>query len=222
MVQGVLTSVVTVPIAAQYFGRLSYVAPATNLLAIPWATLLATPATLLWALTRVLRLPRWLHAPLAYLADTSLCALDAGAVWASRWTWAAGNVAPWPPVAALALWGSMAAALYAWRWRAQSQWLRPSPARLCRCLTVGLALLVATWLVTGCGAGTRRHEAARPLRIWQLDVGQGDATLVGLPEGQWALFDGGGATYPRAPDPAATWWRRRCARLASSVWTCWC
>jgi competence protein ComEC len=45
------------------------------------------------------------------------------------------------------------------------------------------------------------YDGRGVLGVWHLDVGQGDSTLVHLPNHTWMLVDGGGASWPGQPDP---------------------
>ncbi|HEX6203199.1 MAG TPA: ComEC/Rec2 family competence protein, partial [Thermoanaerobaculia bacterium] len=163
----VAAQLASLPVAAPAFHLLSWTAPLTNLVAVPW-TALALAACLLWTAVALVD---------PATAGALLPALD---LLAAPFGWPAlGPPGRWgtlalaaPPVVALLV----AALLAAWL-----------PAPRCRLPFLAAALVLLPALRWG-DEGPRRHAGVETVF---LDVGQGDATL--LRDGPRALLvDGGG------------------------------
>ncbi|NLS78117.1 MAG: DNA internalization-related competence protein ComEC/Rec2 [Chloroflexi bacterium] len=177
----------TLPIIAYHFGRISLISPLTNLLILPAqpgvmiSGGVATLAGLLWEpLGRILGWAPWLL--LTYTTRV--------VAWTARPAWAAVEVqlAPWAALAIYALpflpgWLRQAWQPAAQQLAALTRFLRERPG----VNLAGLALLAAgalTWIAVLELPDGRLH-------IHVLDVGQGDAILLELPQGQQVLIDGG-------------------------------
>jgi len=122
----------------------------------------------------------------AAAAGLSLDGLEWVANVAARVPWATFEIAA-PGAAAAA-----AALLALWLLRDGPRRRSPRAVLIARTLTAGGALLAAgCWapLLTVPGAGSADGEPVLALHF--LAVGQGDATAVRTPHGQWLLFDGG-------------------------------
>lgn len=169
----VLASLATAPIIAWHFGRISLIAPLTNLLAAP-LMLLLQPLLFLALLLAPLR------ALSSFVADASLPLLsmfEGIARIGAEPKWSAIDVAPTLLSALLA--GVAAAAVTA---AAASAGRRPL-----RYLVVGGIAVAAIvwWPLLSAGAASGRLE------IHLIDVGQGDAIGLRLPDRRWILFDAG-------------------------------
>lgn len=168
---GLLATVLTAPIIAWTFGRLSLVAPASNILAGPLVALLqpALFAALLWALllppSAATLLPDATQ-PLMALFDrvATLCASVPGGVLPVSLTLGT----------ALALGIAAACFLRATAARRLTPWMLPAT----------LAAVVALWVPV-----MQRGSGMFELHV--LDVGQGDALAVRTPRGRWILVDAG-------------------------------
>jgi competence protein ComEC len=175
-------SLATAPILALHFRRLPVLGVLANLAGVPVGTAL-TGLTALAAVLAAAWPPLawpvlWLCRPLAValLAISDVAAAPSFAV--------IGVASPGPVLAASAC----ALALSLGRLRGALRWC--AGAAFLACLTL---------------PGPIRAAAARwhgGLEVVFTSVGQGDATLVRLPDGSAILIDGGG-TFPGGPDPGA-------------------
>jgi competence protein ComEC len=169
LVISTMASVVTAPLVAWAFGRVSLVAPFANLAAAPIVSLLQPTLFLALVLAPIPPLAR-------FVADASrvpLALLDHVATAASTVPAAALDVAP-GRLTALCM-GLLAAMLVLATARR-----RPGPPLLAG----GAAVVVAVWApVLRPGPGL--------LELHVLDVGQGDALALRTPRGHWVLVDAG-------------------------------
>ncbi len=175
----IAATLVTAPITAFAFGTVAPIGVLANLVAIPLGAAAVPGAILALGLSVVLPT---LGALLAAGAGLTLALLDlvAGA--------AAGvpgghivSIPGWP--AALVWTGVLLAAWWLWH-SPRHPWVVAA--------RVAFVVAVASW-------GSLLFRAPRDrdgvLTVHFLDVGQGDATVLRTPAGQWALIDGG----PRTP-----------------------
>jgi len=170
---GVVATVVTAPLVAWHFGRLSLIGPIANVVVAPIVAILQP--TLFLAMC----LPERGGAPVAAAAARPfLHALDGLARAAGRPAWASLAVTPSLAVAALAGIAGVAVVVAVWS-------RRPT-----RALLVGAVALAAMpwWPVVG-----PRLDGRPALEVHLLDVGQGDAVAIRTPRGRWILVDAGRA-----------------------------
>ena len=195
----ILSDVLVVTLAAQilttslvvyYFGRLSLVAPLTNLLILPVQPPImvlggaATLIRLLPLLEPVARIVAWL--PWLCLAYT-----DAVVRWMAHWPFASVRIGQ-VSGGGLALYYALLLGIV-WLWRQRQGYTRRAwrwvTARkghwsTTAILSVLLVAAILTWLAVLQLPDGRLHVAF-------LDVGQGDAILITTPQGQQILVDGG-------------------------------
>lgn len=173
LLASVLASLVTLPLVAWVFGRVSVVAPLTNLAAGPLFTLLQP------ALFLALLLSPW-HAGASLVADAArvaLRAVDALATAGAAVPLAALSVAP--SLYTSVLLGALALVIV-------GVCVSRHPARPLVAGAVVLALIV--W--------SPQPPGQRGMELHVIDVGQGDAIAVRTPHGHWILFDAG-RSWPR-------------------------
>jgi competence protein ComEC len=166
-----IATIGSAPVVAWVFGRLSVIAPLSNLAATPLIAL-AQPMIFLGLLLSPIQ-------PLAhFVADAAhplLVGLDQVALRSAAVPGASLAVAPSLVAAGVAGVMSLAVIVAA----ASSDWERPAAIA-----TGALAALI--WLpATGRLGGE--------VELHMLDVGQGDAIALRTPNGHWVLFDAGGA-----------------------------
>lgn len=168
---GALSTLATAPLVAWHFGRLSLVAPLSNLVAGPIIALLQP--TLFLAML----LPDAFGAALIVDAARPLLrALDAVAATAALLPGAAMVVAPGWPSLLLALVVVASVLVAGW-----------SPRRREAVSLGASALLLLAWLPADASLARRRPM----LELHLLDVGQGDALALRTPRGRWILVDAG-------------------------------
>jgi competence protein ComEC len=181
-----------------FFGRFSLIAPLCNLVAVPVGGALATPLALATAgMSALLPEDHPVVLALAWACGAVLWALDELALRASALPGAALQADPW--ALRLSALGCLALALR-WAWALGASWGWAMPR-------FGRKTVLWIWAVAALGAVAPWHALGTPgqnlgmLTLWHLDVGQGDSTLIGLPDGTWVLVDGGGQSYAGQPDP---------------------
>lgn len=173
------TLVATAPLVWWWFGGVPLVGWLVNLLVLPWGTLVVVPLAHLFAVVAPLgcvadSLGSWLTAAVRLL----LLACD----WFSRWT-ITKTLPPLDEAQGAVVLGTCMALLGAQRWRFRFA-----------ALAVGAIL----WVI----AEQRLIAVEQPrgrVRVTYVDVAQGDAILVDLPDGASMLIDTGrGARHPAA------------------------
>jgi competence protein ComEC len=159
------------PVMLAFFNQLSLIGIAANLLVVP----LAGPATTLGMLTLLVSLASDAAAGLLWNALWLILLALRAVVWAAALVPGAMVHLPAPAWGAIAAWY---AALLLGAHLSASRLVRGAMAFA---ILITAALSVWPWIELG----------PERLRILFLDVGQGDATLIELPEGRRILVDGG-------------------------------
>jgi competence protein ComEC len=166
-----IATIASAPIIAWIFGRISVVAPLTNLVANPLIGL-AQPmifcGMILAPITPLARL-------FADAAHPLLVGLDRVAATGAAMPYATIPVAPttFSALVSCVMCGAVIVAC------ASRDWLRPA----------GVALVAAVLIVWLPIVPAKRGM----MEVHMIDVGQGDAVAVRTPGGRWILFDAGGA-----------------------------
>lgn len=164
-------AVTTAPLTAFHFHQVAAGGVIGNLVLTPIVELVALPVALAGVV---------LHAsPLCTIAGWLLGLVDT----------LAGLLAKVVPVGSIAVASPIVVVVLV----VISLWLATHPPR--RALIIGWLALCATWAIA------RATPPAAALRVTFLDVGQGDAAIVELPDGHVWLVDTGGIASAR--DPAA-------------------
>lgn len=168
---GVIATVVTAPIIAWTFGRVSLIAPLSNLVAGPIIAVLQ-PALFL-GLLGALSLPGAWRALIPDATQPLMALLDVVATAAAAMP---GAVLPVAPMLATAVGTGVAAALFV---------RGTAHRRLMPWLVAACAIVVVTIVAPLFTRRTGHFE------MHVLDVGQGDAVALRLPSGRWVLVDAG-------------------------------
>ena len=169
LLSSVMATLVTLPIVLWTFGRLSLVAPLTNLLAAPVMGLLqpALFLTMAWS---------WWPSAASWLADAVrplMGGLDLLAAWSAAIPGAVLPVAPrWSTILCVGM--AVILALRATAARFPFRWVMTSAG----CLVLAL---FTPWWDRGSGS----------FELHLIDVGQGDAVALRTPRGHWVLVDAG-------------------------------
>jgi competence protein ComEC len=170
-----VATIATAPVLLWHFGQVPLASPITNLLVVPPIALVALPAALLGALLDAAGL--WGAAPLIAVADV---AVRLALLVAEEGSHTLELPLTWGRPGAIALAGWCIAA-------ATSPWFGVASLRA----HVVAAAVVVALLFAGRPDAMRRGE----LRMHAIPVGQGDATLLELPEGTRILVDAGGVAF---------------------------
>ncbi len=169
LLTGAVATLATAPLVAWHFGRLSLIAPLSNIAAGPVITLLQP------TLFAAMLVPPWLGG--AFLADAArplLRAMDGVAAAAAAVPGASLTVAPTAIAALLAAVAVGAMLVACWA----RHWVRPA--------TVGLAAVAAVaWLPS------KALTLGTAAELHVIDVGQGDAIALRTPRGRWVVVDAG-------------------------------
>ena len=168
-------SLTTLPLVAFYFHQIPWLGLVTNMLIVPLVGILVIPIGLISAVGVLLLDSEKL--PLAEVNQWILNAFAQLVVGVSRFPGAEWHVAS-PDILSMIVFWCVLAGFFVFRNRPKIKW---------SCATLLMAILI--WW----GWSPRTNWVPGELRVTFLDVGQGDATLLELPDGQTVLIDGGPA-----------------------------
>jgi len=168
----------TAPLVASLFNQASLAGPLANLLAVPLGAWVVVPLGLLAAL--LFPLAPTLAGVILDLALVAAGFLADLAGWIGSWSWASIQVAT-PSLLEVLLWYGGLFSLLAAARRPAARWI---------------ALACAAGMLVSWGARECVRRLSDDLVITFLDVGQGDAALIRLPDDRTVLIDGG----PGRPD----------------------
>ncbi len=179
--------VLTIPLVIYHFGRLSLVAPLTNLLILP-----VQPPIMIWGgaatLVGLVSFLRPVAQVIAWLPWLCLAYTTTIVHWMAGWPLASLQIGRASAGRLVIYYGVLMGAVWALRQRqgyARRAW-RWMMSRWSTSLIVGvpLAAAILAWLAVLQLPDGRLHVAF-------LDVGQGDAILITTPQGRQVLVDGG-------------------------------
>ena len=173
------------PVAAAFFSRVTLAGLLLNFAAVPLMGIVQVGGMAAIAVTAAV--PGWAAAAgwLPHVAARALVGSSALVHWMPGLTW---RVPP-PPALLLLLYYAALVATVAWR--AWAPWL--SRRHRAGRLLVGAAVVAALGgILVAPPLGAALGGASRRLLVAVLDVGQGDATLLRLPDGRALLVDAGG------------------------------
>lgn len=183
VIASVVATLATAPVTAYHFGRVSLVAPLTNLFAVPWGTLVTVPLALLFTLLAPVSTGlEWL---LGYALRFALGGLDGIASLGAAIPFASLDL-PKPTGIEIAAYATV---LLGSVLSLRAKWLRLVAAAALLCLAGSLL-----WRLAHSGGDGELHLIHPYVR-------QGDAALILLPEGGVMLFDAGGTFEPGGWDP---------------------
>ena len=167
-----LTWAATAPLALAWFGQLAPAGLVTNLIAVPLVSLIVVPCGMIWLILTLVAPPL-----AAWLEPLPVASAGVLLDLVEQWAELAGpaTAGAWPHAL-----GLLAAGLVV---------LAPARPRLAA-IVAPVVLAVALW------------PAPAALTLTALDVGHGDALLLGLPDGRHALIDTGGSRRSERGDTA--------------------
>ena len=169
-----VATLATAPIVAYHFQRLSPIGLVANLAAVPLTGFVVLP--LGWSAVGAHLFWPQLGETMAALALEAAAILLSVADFFARWPWSSISLSRPPPVSVMGL----CAATVLLLWRSPAMRIGKTSAA-----AVILVLSTALWLTSGLHTGA--------LQVVFLDVGQGEASLVKLPDGTTILTDTGPA-----------------------------
>jgi competence protein ComEC len=171
LLASITASLVTGPLVAWHFGRLSLIAPAANLLASPVVAVLQPMLFVALLFTAVPAIERFV----ADAASPMLWALDTVASMAARVPYASLDVAPSLGIAVIASLCALAVIV------------------ACVSRHPGRGLVVAGGSLAAIAWWPLAPVGAHGVELHMIDVGQGDAVALRTPRGRWILVDAGRA-----------------------------
>ncbi len=197
------------PVLAYHFNRLSWIAPAANLFAVPLSSLVLAAGMAGALASRLAPLSSFLLGVAASLSSLLLMAARFVSGLPGAW-----QRCPTPPLCVVLM---GAALLFAWKFmewrRGWIPWLWVG--LLLACLSSGLPRLGPPTL-------SKSNKGGRPaLRITFLDVGEGDSIVLVLPDGRVWIVDAGGIRQSRSEEETDKGFDVGEAVVSRYLWSQW-
>jgi competence protein ComEC len=180
------------PIGALVFQRVTLAGPLLNLVAVPCMAVVQVAAMATVAADSVGLMS--LAGAAGWVTDAAARGLIESATLVDLAPWMTWRVVSPPLVAVAAYYAS----LLVW-WRVTRGLLDSRPRRILRRLSIVSSIALFVWIAVAPPTLARQHGDGR-LHLTAMDVGQGDALLVQLPNGRRLMVDSGGVSVRGAFD----------------------
>ena len=161
----------TLPLVAYYFNQIAWLGLLANLVVVPFVGFIVVPLGLIAAIVVLISGVEWL--PLAHLNQMTLDVLSQVVTILATIPGAEWHVAS-PSLFSIGLFFIFLAIVGWGIWSVHARWT----------CAIGVVLILSWWAWSP-------RILTQDLRVTFLDIGQGDATVIELPDGQTVLIDAG-------------------------------